>query len=142
MKALPCIMICLAFLSSSAGAAECLKDGETVTFSGKVSRETFAGPPNYTSIDDGDEPETYWILTINNPRCVVAESMEDGSLYDVAKSTTRFQLAFEDASVYKLQKSLVEKNATVTGQLFAGHTGHHHTKALVAVKSIKQAKKK
>jgi hypothetical protein len=142
MKALQCLLASLIFFSSVATADECLKDGDAVTFTGKVSRETFPGRPNYTSIDDGDEPETVWILTIGKPHCVSAESPEDGSMYEVAKSTTRFQLAFEDASVYKLQKSLVEKSAIVSGQLFAGSNGHHHTKALVAVKSIKQAKKK
>lgn len=119
--------------------AECLKDGQDVTFTGTVSRETFPGPPNYESIDDGDTPETYWILTINAPQCVTAESTESGTLYEVAKSTTRFQLTFEDASIYKSQKNLVENGAVVEGQLFAGHSGHHHTKALISVKSIKPA---
>jgi Domain of unknown function (DUF4431) len=119
--------------------AECLKDGQDVTFTGTVSRETFPGPPNYESIDDGDAPETYRILTISTPQCVAAESMEGGALYEVAKSTTRFQLAFEDASIYKSQKNLVENGAIVEGQLFAGHSGHHHTKALISVKSIKPA---
>jgi hypothetical protein len=117
--------------------AECLKEGQDVTFTGTVSRETFPGPPNYESIDDGDAPETYWILTISTTQCVTTESMESGALYEVAKSTTRFQLAFEDASIYKSQKNLVENGAIVEGQLFAGHSGHHHTKALISVKSIK-----
>jgi hypothetical protein len=134
-------MLFMGLFSSVAAMAECLKDGENVSFTGKISRETFPGPPNYESIDNGDTPETFWILTITSPRCVVAESMENGSLYEVAKSTTRFQLAFEDSTVYKQQKKLVEKNATVTGQLFVGDNGHHHTKALISVKSIKDAKK-
>ncbi len=126
----------LLLLSASAQAVECLKEAEDVSFTGKVSRETFPGPPNYESIDDGDTPETVWILTIDSPRCVVATSMEDGSPYEVSKSTTRFQLAFESSSVYQTQKSLVENEATVTGKLFVGQTGHHHTKALIAVKTM------
>lgn len=58
--------------------ADCLEDGQDVRFVGSVSRETFPGPPNYENIDDGDEPETVWILTIATPNCVVTESMEDG----------------------------------------------------------------
>ena len=84
MKVLLSFIFVLILLSPTAALAECLKDGEKVAFTGKISRETFPGPPNYESIDDGDTPETYWILTINTPRCVVAESMEDGSLYEVA----------------------------------------------------------
>jgi len=127
--------------SQLAMTAECLQEGENVTFTGKISRETFPGRPNYESIDNGDEPETYWILTTDNPNCVEAKSPEDGSLYEVAKSTTRFQLAFEDPTTYKTHKKLVEQRATVTGQLYAGSTGHHHTKALIFVKRIKPTKK-
>ncbi len=121
--------------------AECLKDGQEVTFTGTVSRETFPGPPNYESIDDGDTPETCWILTISTPQCVTTESMEDGALDEVAKSITRFQLVFEDASIYNSQKDLVGNAAVVDGQLFVGVSGHHHTKALVSVKSIKSTSK-
>ena len=106
------------FTSQLAMAAECLKEDQSVSFTGKVSRETFPGRPNYESIDNGDEPETYWILTINKPYCILAESPEDGSLYEVAKSATRFQLAFEDASVYQTQKKLVEKKGYCNGKTF------------------------
>lgn len=129
-------IILFAMFLSAFSSAECLKDGQDVTFTGTVSRETFPGPPNYESIDDGDTPETYWILTISTPQCVIAESMESGAFYELAKSTTRFQLAFEDSSIYKTKKNLVENSAVVEGQLFAGHSGHHHTKALISVKSI------
>jgi Domain of unknown function (DUF4431) len=130
----------LVLFSQSSMSAECLKDGQNISLSGKISRETFPGPPNYENIDNGDKPETYWILTTDKSNCVLGESIEDGSIYEIAKSTTRFQLAFEDASVYKTQKKLVEQNGQVAGQLFAGSTGHHHTKALISVKSIKSSK--
>lgn len=136
MKLLYMLASILPFISFSASSAECLKDGQKVSFAGNISRETFPGRPNYNSIDDGDEPETYWILTIESPHCVVAESMEDGALYEVARTTTRFQLAFEDSTVYQTQKSLIENKAIVKGKIFIGMTGHHHTKALISVSSI------
>ena len=117
--------------------SECLKDGQEVTLEGRISRETFPGPPNYESIDDGDQPETTWILTVTAPNCVVAESMDDGTPYEVTKSTTRFQLVLADAKEFEGYKSLVENRAVIGGQLFVGHTGHHHTKALISVKEIK-----
>lgn len=136
MRTSKTVILFATFLSMSS-FAECLKDGQDITFTGTVSRETFPGPPNYESIDDGDAPETYWILTISTPQCVTAESMENGALYEVEKSTTRFQLSFEDTNIYKLQKNLVGNGAIVEGQLFAGQSGHHHTKVLISVKSIK-----
>lgn len=55
-------------LAASSGAmagqpADCLKDGDTVSLTGKVWRETFPGRPNYESIENGDEPETVWVLS-------------------------------------------------------------------------------
>ena len=129
----------LVFLFATAPAsvcAACLADGQAVEFEGMISRETFPGPPNYQSIDDGDKPETVWILTIDSANCVVGESMEGGKQYEVAKATSRFQLVFSAGSDYERYKALVERRVKVVGQLFAGHTGHHHTKALIDVKEL------
>lgn len=136
MKTLRQLMALSAFLFSTHILAECLKDGQDVTFAGTISRETFPGPPNYESVDDGDTPETYWILTIKVPQCVIAESTEGDKPYEVAKSTTRFQLEFENTDIYQSSKNLVENTAVVKGQLFAGVSGHHHTEALISVKNI------
>ena len=127
----------LTILISPMVQADCMKEGQDVTLAGSISRETFPGRPNYSSIENGDEPETVWILTIATPSCVVAESTEDGKPYEVAKSTTRFQLVFADGKAYERHKSLVENRALVRGELFIGHTGHHHTKALIEVREIK-----
>jgi len=136
------LSICLAILTAPIAQADCLKEGQEVTFTGSISRETFPGRPNYSSIDDGDEPETVWILTIASPNCVVAKSMEDGQTYEVAKSTTRFQLVFPDANEYGRHKSLVENQARIRGQIRVGYTGHHHTKAMIEVQEIHAADEK
>lgn len=57
----------------------------------------------------------------------------------MARSTTRFQLVFSDAKEYERHKALVENSALVSGQLFVGHTGHHHTKALIEVRDMRAA---
>jgi hypothetical protein len=118
---------------------DCLADGQAVTFEGTISRETFPGAPNYRSIDDGDQPETVWILTVDSTSCVVAESAEDGKSYEVAKATKRFQLVFSGAGDYARHGALVGRRVTVVGQLLIGHTGHHHTKALIDVEQLNPA---
>ena len=35
-----------------------------ITLQGKLIRHTFPGVPNYESIEDGDYPETRWVLEI------------------------------------------------------------------------------
>jgi len=134
------LALVLLSLAPLCAAADCLKDGQDVEFEGSVSRETFPGRPNYASIDDGDEPETVWILTVDTPNCVVGESLEDGKPYEVARSTRRFQLVFADSAAYERYKGLVENRARVRGELFTAHTGHHHTKALIQIKEIAAAK--
>jgi hypothetical protein len=133
------LLLALALSLPLCAQSECLKDGQDVTLEGRISRETFPGPPNYQSIDDGDAPETTWIFTIAAPHCVVAESMEDGSLYEVAKSTTRFQLVLSDAADFERHKALVDNRAIIEGQIFVGHTGHYHTKAAITVREITSA---
>lgn len=41
-----------------------------VNLKGVIDHTTFTGPPNYESIKDGDQPETYRILYVNKPICV------------------------------------------------------------------------
>lgn len=137
MKILIKVVILLTLFSSALSFSKCLMEGQELTFTGTISRETFPGPPNYESINSGDTPETYWILTIGTPQCVLAESMEDGEFYEVAKSITRFQLAFDGSEIYKTQKDLIGADVVVNGQLFVAISGHHHTEVLISVKNIK-----
>lgn len=65
-------LLCLFLVALPGEAADCLKDGDTVSLVGKVWRETFPGRPNYQSIEDGDEPETVWALTLPPVGFIVA----------------------------------------------------------------------
>jgi hypothetical protein len=134
------LSLCLALVSLPSVALEVIKDGESVVFVGKVWRETFPGPPNYESIDNGDEPETAWILTVDEPRYAMGEPQGSGSLYEL-KKISRFQLVLTPDQ-YKKNRSLLERRAEVKGQLFEAHTGHHHTRLLIQVKEIGPARGK
>ncbi|MFM5346283.1 hypothetical protein ACEUBQ_16650 [Aeromonas veronii] len=59
-----------------------LLDGQFVTLYGKVREEVYPGPPNYSSIDDGDKPQFYWILYTNEPISLVGRNMENDELYE------------------------------------------------------------
>jgi hypothetical protein len=127
-------------LAVSSGAiagqsSDCQKDGDTVSLAGKVWRETFPDRPNYESIENGDEPETVWVLTLDSPRCVLGVSPDDNKPYEIG-NITRFQLVLTPAQ-YKKHRAVLEHRAEIKGQLFQAMTGHHHTKALVEVKELK-----
>jgi uncharacterized protein YecT (DUF1311 family) len=122
--------------ATTAPSDGCLKDGDVVTLAGRVSRETFPGPPNYESIADGDAPETYWILTLASPNCFAVGSMVEGSTAAVPTPVDRFQLVFAGDRDYQTYAGAVGSAVVATGELFERHTGHHHTAALLTVKNL------
>jgi hypothetical protein len=114
--------------------AECFNyEPETTILTGKIIRKTFPGPPNYESIKDGDEPETYWILISANPFCVNAEKGDPS--YSFESGIKDVQLIFK-GDEYRKNKNLVGKDVIATGQLMPMQTGHHNTMVLLIVKEI------
>ncbi len=104
---------------------------DTVVLKGTIRRHTFAGPPNYESVAKGDQAETVWLLHLTRPICVSASS-------DWEKETgvSKVQLVFANSSQY--DKAFLNRKVDVTGTLYRQHTGHHHTKVLITVNSIKK----
>src|SRR5438067_2433834 len=49
-------------------------NGPTVSLSGTLRSQIFAGPPNYESIKRGDRKETALILTLTKPACTNSNS--------------------------------------------------------------------
>ena len=107
-------------------------EAATVTLSGKLSRKTFAGPPNYESVRGGDAPETYWILHLARPVCVSGEEPEE--------NVSDIQLILSEAQ-YPRHKGLLGKRVVVSGKLVHAETGHHHTNVLLNVAEIKGARR-
>ncbi|HCE1619870.1 DUF4431 domain-containing protein [Vibrio parahaemolyticus] len=111
-----------------------LLDGQVVTLSGKVREELFAGPPNYESINNGDRPQFYWVLYVNEPIAVVGRCIETQKVTDHGK-TCCFQLVLKQ-NFYDNRNDILGKFVKVTGQVFLGYTGHHNTKALIDIAKI------
>ena len=112
-----------------------LYEGQNTTLYGKVREEVFPGPPNYESINDGDEPQFYWILYVNEPIKLAGRSMEDESLFEKG-SSCMFQLCLT-REIYDKRLDILDKYVCVNGDVILGHTGHHKTKALLDVRSIR-----
>ena len=102
-----------------------------VTLKGKISRKTFAGRPNYESIEKGDEPETYWILHLSEPICVKGdESMPNGE--STENNVFDIQLGLDEEQ-YAKYKDLLGKPVVIRGTLSHAISGHHHTNILLKV---------
>jgi hypothetical protein len=104
------------------------------TLEGKISRQTFAGRPNFESIQSGDEPETYWVIRLSKSVCVNkgAEGTPD-DLPEQGVSNVQLVLSEEQYAWYK---DLPGRKVVVNGRLFHAISGHHHTSVLMKVTEI------
>lgn len=93
--------------------------------------ETFSGPPNYSSIEDGDKELNYWILTSDKEyQCGYRRSFESGKLVTLDGVYSRFQIVDQYGQLSELMKAH-GSNVSITGELMAGHTGYHNTDFLL-----------
>lgn len=112
----------------------CLKyEPENVSLSGNLQKEVFPGAPNFESIEDGDTPETYYILHLSTSICVSPSQDEVNSF---ESDVYKVQLALQPSQDQAL-KSKLGSSIALTGTLFHQISGHHHTKVLMTVSDIK-----
>lgn len=113
----------LSFLFISTSGVACVDpDGGVITVIGNVDKETFPGRPNYESIENGDTPETYWVLTLDDGICVNG----------LSERQTAFQL------FWSLDKKRLYESGKyrISGKTMAAVTGHHHTPILIEVDRV------
>lgn len=115
-------------LSSTKNSDSCVDISDNVTLSGLMIRMTYPGPPNYESIEEGDTPETYFVLRPDTPIHCATNAPQFGS-------NKLMQLVVK-SSDYKKYQPLVGGKVTVAGTLLYAETGHHHTPLMIEVKSI------
>lgn len=114
----------------------CLEyEPSVVHLRGRIERRTFPGPPNYMSIEGGDQRDVQWILVLRAPACV------DGKGGDELKSAPEvdlkeMQLVVANASDWKRYGPLAGKDVLVTGTLYHAHTAHHRTRVLLTVQLV------
>ena len=110
---------------------------EKVTLTGKVVARTFYGPPNYGENPKRDSKETQYILLLDSAIDVVTTGSDptDKTEHGVKKVT----LVVLDFKAHPVEH-LLGNRVKVEGTLFHANTGHHHTKVLLVVFSIKRAR--
>jgi hypothetical protein len=119
----------------SSSVEHCLQlEPNAVLLHGVIERATFPAPPNYENVANGDAPETYWLLKLEQPTCV---QTADDSGHAAHSGITRIQLVFlRDDHPYQKYRSLLNHAVQATGTLFAAQTGHHHTDVLLTVQEL------
>jgi hypothetical protein len=113
----------------------CVAEEDEIVAIGELSRETFAGPPNYESVQKGDKAETYWILTVRQQITFCPLADANGRPHPIG-SVNRLQLVVAPDHP-GLRQALIARHAVVRGRIFVAHTGHHHTAALIRVTELR-----
>ena len=107
---------------------------ETVSLAGKLSLETFPGPPNYDNIKTGDQPETCWILNLDEPVTVIPKPEKKDEINEPETGVRWLQLVMDYKKVVPKKLGFnINKKVKVTGTLYHALTGHHHTTVLLRV---------
>ena len=106
----------------------CLSYDSPAKLVGTISRHTYPGPPNYESIEEGDEAETGLYLDLNEPVCT--DESTDG-VNEAKSGVKQIQLVVADKAMSERLNSLQGSVITVQGRLFSSITGHHHAPLLL-----------
>jgi len=130
------LIIAISILAQTAHASHCLSyEPDSNTLTGTIRRTTFPGPPNYASIQHGDRPETYWLLHLDRAVCVEPGKQDD--LNDPERDITSMQLVIFGG--YAQYKKFLDKQVIITGKLSHAISGHHHTRVLIEVETMRDA---
>ena len=105
------------------------------TLEGKLVNETFAGPPNYRSVAQGDAPETFWILHLVKSLCV---NKGTDRMNEAESNIRKVQLLMDDDK-YNRFRDLVGRHVSVKGKLSHSFTIHHREKVLLRVIDLSPA---
>lgn len=106
---------------------------DRVTLVGKVVSRTFYGPPNYGEDPATDSKEDQYILILDTPIDVIGSIDPIDKTERGVKKLTLVVFDFKTNPV----ESLLGKRVEVHGRLFHAHTGHHRTRVLIEVESIR-----
>jgi hypothetical protein len=112
-----------------------------ITISGILSRKQFPGPPEYSSIDDGDRVDHCWVLELDKTSFLLALNTPVKELgldfRDILrwKNSSEVMLVLND-EVEKACRMYEGLRVYVVGYLFHAHTVHHYTPMLLDVKKV------
>lgn len=123
-----------ALQNTAAPPQTCLVQDQKVELSGKLQKVMFAGPPNYESIDGGDQAEAELVVDLTKRICVSGDDS-----HEEEKGIGTIQLLFKGgAAESERYKPFVLHKVEITGKLVRPQTRHHRTAVLIEVTGMKQ----
>jgi hypothetical protein len=110
----------LAIAAAFTADASCLDYGP-MSLTGRVVRQTYAGPPDFESVTKGDQPIVIYLLQLDYTLCIVESQL-------LAQNTREVQLEWRAGD----PAALLGKKVTVTGELIRGEARHDKRVVMVA----------
>lgn len=107
-----------------------------VHLAGILRENICPGPPEYASIEKGDDPEHIFVLTLDSPVHVKESTPKKDSWNEPEENVTEIQVA---ASCSEAQH-LVGKHVMISGSLFHAITANHRTDVIMLNNSIELVK--
>ncbi|MGE5196791.1 MAG: DUF4431 domain-containing protein [Anaerolineae bacterium] len=112
-----------------------------VTLKGKLVLKLFPGPPEYSSIEDGDRADYCWILQLDSlslHRALITPVAEPAnSSVDIMNRSNHGEVLLAiDRDMENFCYEHQDQQVIAEGHLFHAHTAHHYTAILMDVKKI------
>mgnify|MGYP001599370499 CR=1 FL=1 len=107
---------------------------EVVEIIGTLEIQTFAGPPNYENISQGDRIEKGWYLRLNEAITVEESKNDVDPNAETEKNVRIMQLAIGNDGIWK--KLVIGKKIKAKGHFYHKLTGHHHSRILLWVDEV------
>jgi len=114
------LIAALASLAACAAHASCVNYGPA-SLTGRVVRQTYAGPPDYESTTRGDRPVVYYVLQLDYTLCVADSTV-------LGRGIRELQLEWSGGD----PGTLLGRKVTVTGELIRGGARHDKRDVIVA----------
>ena len=103
---------------------------------GILYRKIFPGPPEYSSVENGDIPESSLILVLREPVNVELAEIEDEPFNQTEQGVREIQISFDQDP----PEELWNQGITVVGTLYSAQTAHHRRRVLMTVQKWESAK--
>src|SRR5690606_39624115 len=96
---------------------------------GTLYQKTYPGPPEYSSVEAGDTPETVLILALTEPVDVQPADAKEEPFNQPEIGVREVHISFFDSEP---PEELWNQEIIVQGTLFSAHTGHHHRRVVMS----------
>lgn len=101
-------------------------------FEGKLTLQTFPGPPNFESIASGDRPIEALILELPEPIC----ASDGGEFADPSETFDTIHVVSSDDATRQQLSAMVGQNIRLSGEAFAAHNSNHYAPLVLMVQPL------